>query len=178
MTSLEWADCGIPDNMAVSDGALSLNPVIPFASAIFDGCREAISALELPHLERLLAKLVRSSVDEGEETDLSMPHEKAMVRRRGIGALDGCLPLAALEALDSGRAAGNDAFAWITPCHWHVATDHIRMSNTSQLQLSSADGEAIFNAVRPYFEEDGIALEMRTPQRWLAPRWWRARRNG
>ncbi len=101
----------------------------------------------------------------GDENSLSMPHERAIARAHGIEAPDGCIPLA---ALDAGRGNEHEAFGWITPCHWHVAMDHISMSHSSQLQLTVQDAQAVFEAVSPYFEQDGIVVEMQSPQRWLA----------
>ncbi|MES2635395.1 MAG: hypothetical protein V4669_20680 [Pseudomonadota bacterium] len=146
-----------------------MKTVILFAFALSEACRQEAARLDLPNLERLLARLSPSSMVSGDENSLSMPHEREIARARGIEAPDGCIPLAALAACGStGSSTGSEAFAWITPCHWHVAMDHITMSQSSQLQLTPQDAHAVFQAVSPYFEQDGIAVEMHSPQRWLA----------
>ncbi|MDP3620077.1 MAG: phosphoglycerate mutase [Ramlibacter sp.] len=145
-----------------------MNSVIPFASAMAEGCGQAAASLDLPHLERLLTRLSPSPIDGGDENALSMPHERLLARSRGLEPADGLIPLAALDACDSGRPVGNEACAWVTPCHWHVAMDHITMNLSSRLQATEQDMQAVFEAVRPYFEQDGINLEIQSPLRWLA----------
>ncbi len=160
-----WRDCGIPDNTAMSDGAHLL---IPFAYSTSEGCRQALGGLTLPRLENLLVRLAKEQPDTGDEHTLSMPHERVLAREYGLSAPDGLIPWAAWQAAQSGRNTQNLPWATITPCHWHVATDHMTMSHPQALHLDAAESEAFLAAMRPYFEQDGIALEYDAPTRWLA----------
>ena len=145
------------------------NPLlIPFASMQSDGCRQAMRELPLPHLEKLLAHLQPGDIDMGELESLSMPHERLLARAAGIEAADGCLPLAALQLAQAGLEAPREACAWITPCHWRVGTDHVAMANPGEMELTQADSMAVLAAIRPFFEEDGIAIEYESPLRWIA----------
>jgi hypothetical protein len=149
----------------MSDGAHLL---IPLASSEAQGCIEARRILVLPALEKLLARLRLDRVDEGDEHTLSMPHEREVAHASGLHAPDGCIPWAAWQVEQGIRDTQGAAWAWITPCHWHVGRDHIAMSNPQQLQLSAQESQALLAAMRPYFEEDGIALEYDAPTSWLA----------
>ena len=149
----------------MSDGAHLL---IPSASSEAQGCIEARRSLPLPALEKLLARLDASRVDEGEAHTLSMPHERELARALGLQAPDGCIPWAAWHVAQAGRDTQGAAWAWVTPCHWRVGRDHIEMSHPRQLQLSAMQSQALLAAMRPYFEQDGIALEYDAPTMWLA----------
>jgi hypothetical protein len=67
-----------------------------------------------------------------------------------------------------GRGAGDQAWAWITPCHWHVATDHIEMRHPQDLRLDGDESQALLAAMQPFFAQDGVTLDYHAPTRWLA----------
>ncbi|MEJ6024384.1 phosphoglycerate mutase [Ramlibacter sp. PS4R-6] len=142
--------------------------LIPFASCDDRGCAEARRTLRLPALEQLLARLQPAAADEGDEHMLAMPHERVLAREFGIAAPDGCVPWAAWQVAQAGRDPQGAAWAWITPCHWQVGQDHVAMAHPQQLQLSGEESQALLAAMRPYFEQDGIALEYEGPTQWLA----------
>lgn len=158
-------DCGIAENTGMSDGAHLL---IPLASCGAPGCQEARSQLALPRLEKLLARLTPGDTDAGDDTALSMPHERVLARESGLPHEDGRIPWAAWQVAQSGSDTQGEAWAWITPCHWRVATDHITMGPPQALELGAEESQALLAAMRPYFEEDGIALEYAAPTLWLA----------
>jgi hypothetical protein len=149
----------------MSDGAPLL---IPFAASSSPGCHEALKSLELPHLSRLLARLGRGARLEGDESRLSMPHERVLARALGLPDEDGRIPLAAWQAVTSGQAQIGDACAWITPCHWRVGTDHVAMDLVDALDLKEEASRDFLAAMQPYFQEDGIAVTWLSPTRWLA----------
>ncbi|WP_295961188.1 phosphoglycerate mutase [Rhodoferax sp.] len=140
--------------------------LIPLAAGTSPGCRKALATLRLPNLERLLNRLTPTTRDNGEDTSLSPPHERALARHYGLPVADGQIPWAAHEAAQT--AAQDGAWAWVTPCHWQVMTDHIVMAPPDTLGLEEAESRAVLAAVQPYFEEDGITLAYATPTRWLA----------
>jgi len=142
--------------------------LIPFASSPEPGCREALRGLALPRLEQLLARLVPGEPDTGHETSLSLPHERVLARACGLAPTDGRIPWAAWQVQQSGADPGGAAWAQITPCHWRVGSDHVAMDDPSELQLHEDDSRALLATVRPFFEEDGIALEYSAPTLWLA----------
>ena len=149
----------------MSDGAHLL---IPFAASPVPGCREALRQLQLPQLKRLLERLEPGAVDAGDERSLSPPHERVLAQACGLAAPDGCIPWAAWQEQQDHGGAGGQAWAWITPCHWHVATDHIVMKHSLELRLDGEASQALLAAMQPFFAQDGIALEYHEPTRWLA----------
>lgn len=157
--------CGIPDNTAVSDG---VHLLVPFAACSAAGCAEAIRALALPNLQRLLGRLGVESEDRGSPESLSPPHERALARAHALEAADGLIPLAALQVRQAGQGEDDGAWAWVHPAHWRVGADHIAMAHPQDLQLDAEDSRALLAAMQPWFAEDGITLAYDAPLRWLA----------
>ena len=139
--------------------------LIPFAFCQSDACVAALPTLQLPHLQKLLARLTPAPFDAGDERSLSPPHERALARNLGLSTTDGLIPMAAL-AVDKTNPAG--AWAFITPCHWKVSANHIAMSGQALPDFSAEESHSLLEAMRPYFAEDGIALHYHQPERWLA----------
>jgi hypothetical protein len=149
----------------MSDGAHLL---IPFAATPATGGREALEHLQLPQLQRLLERLEPAAVDAVDERSLSPPHERVLARECGLAAPDGCIPWAAWQVQQERGGTAGQAWAWITPCHWHVATDHIVMKHPLELRLDGEESTLLLAAMQPFFAQDGIALEYHAPTRWLA----------
>ncbi len=142
--------------------------LIPYAMVDTPACHQAVSTLQLPRLNALLRRLTVSASHLGSGNELSMPHEKALARVMDLSPDDGLIPLAALALAASGGDPGRQAWAWITPAHWQVATNHIQMHDPARLQLEEAESRALLDAMAPYFAQDGITLDYLTPSRWLA----------
>ncbi|MCZ2497611.1 phosphoglycerate mutase [Xylophilus sp. Kf1] len=143
--------------------------LVPYASALAPGCEAAQRDLELPHLQRLLSRLSVLHADEADEFTLTPPHERALARLRALPAPNGRQPWAAVALADAGGQPGTDGWAWVTPCHWNIAPDHIALTDPAALGLTEAESRAVLALVEPYFSEDGIFLE------YVAPTTWRAR---
>jgi hypothetical protein len=150
----------------VSDG---VHLLVPFANCPAAACAEAVRGLQLPHLQRLLARLAPETTDAGQAQSFSPPHERVLARAHGIAPVtDGLIPLAALQVLQSGRDPGPQGWAWITPAHWRVGRDRVDMAHPQELQLDAEDARTLLAAMEPYFSGDGIALTYDAPMRWLA----------
>ncbi len=146
----------------------STHLLIPFASSPDPACREALRGLALPRLEQLLARLAPGAPDAGPETSLSPPHERVLARAAGLAPADGLIPWAAWQVQQAGGEAAGAAWARITPCHWRVGSDHVAMEDPAALALGEDESRALLATVRPFFEEDGLALEYSAPTLWLA----------
>ena len=142
--------------------------LIPYAASTAEGCQQALQGLALPHLDRLLARLGPAGTSPGEETSFSPPHERALARALGLPFDDGRTPWAAWHRHQQGQPAHGQAWAFITPCQWHVSTDHITLRDPDSLGLDEAASRVLLGIVAPWFAEDGIALHYDQPTRWLA----------
>ena len=151
--------------------------LIPFASTDAPGCADALARLQLPHLDSLLALLPAAGADTADEFSLSTAQDRALAQALGLPpAEDGHHPWAAREAAQRGLASGtrkeaetlSQAWAFITPCHWQVATDHITMHNPESLGLVDDESRALLGLMQPFFTGDGITLHYLDTTRWLA----------
>ena len=140
--------------------------IVPYAatSAHLPGSAGGAPALPpLPGLSRLLSLLERLELDAGDEYSLSPPHERAFARALGLSDGDGAIPWAAWQAGVTQRPC-----AWFNPCHWQAGMDQVTLQPADGLELSEADSHALLEALRPWAEEDGIALQFESATRWRA----------
>ncbi len=141
--------------------------LIALAASSAPGCQQALKALQLPHLQRLLALLAPCPADdiEGSEEDFSPPHERALARHLGLPAgADGTTPWAAWQQ----HAPPDEAWACVTPCHWLIGLDRVTLADPAQLQLGEPESRALLQVLAPWFAQDGIELAWDQPTRWLA----------
>jgi hypothetical protein len=151
-----------------------MHTLIPYAAAPGPRCRQAAATLQLPNLTKLLQLLSPTATLQGSDADLTPLHERAWAQALGLSGADGLLPWAALDAQRLGLTTlhGLEGWAWISPCHWTAHADHVEMSDPAQLGLTTKEAEALWQAIQPYFSEDGITLFVHalghTGTRWLA----------
>ena len=140
--------------------------LIPFAAPGSDAGRQALRELALPQLAALLPRLGAPERDDGDELGFSPPHERALARALGLAGADGCLPWAAWLAQQDGREPGDLAWGLLTPCHWHLGTDQVTLTDPEALQLDEATSRALLEAVHDLFESEGFVLVYGAPLRW------------
>lgn len=104
----------------------------------------------------------------GTPQSLSMPHERAWAQALGLPNADGRIPWAAWRRMKQGQAPGSQAWAFVSPCLWHIGADHVTLSDPAALQLDEAASRALLDILAPWFAEDGITLHYEQPTRWLA----------
>ena len=151
--------CGIPHNHA-------MHLLIPFAHCRSEGCAVALRTLELPNLQKLLARLKADPAQQSDPLSLSPPHERALAQALGLPVADGLIPWAALQARQCLAADG--AWGFITPCHWHIGSKLVVMNGSALNDLQEQESRTLLAAMEPYFAEDGITLHYLAPTRWLA----------
>jgi len=140
--------------------------LIPFAHCSSEGCAVALRTLELPNLQKLLARLAAQAAEQSDPFSLSAPHERALARALALPLADGMIPWAALQARQALGASG--AWGFIAPCHWKIGSQHVVMSGAALTEFSDQDSRTLLGAMQPYFAEDGIILHYHQPARWLA----------
>lgn len=141
--------------------------VIPFAASEDPASREAWRGLQLPQLQQLLHRLRPLPQASDSAMAPALPHEQVQAAELG---LDPQAPAwAALRAQQLGLAgAQEDAWAFVTPCHWQVGQAQVTLLAPEELALAEDESRALLSAMQPFFAEDGITLLYDTPTRWLA----------
>lgn len=144
--------------------------LITHAKPLGPQCRQAIATLQLPNLSALLRLLSpgERTLDDGEW--LSPLHERLKTQTLNLVVQDGLLPWAALQARALGLPAlpSDQAWAWLTPCHWQVNADHVRMADPADCQISDAESRQVMDCLQEFLTEDGIALQGLQDGNWLA----------
>lgn len=143
--------------------------LIPFAAPLSEGGRQALAGLKLPQLRALLGRLVLQPDPLGEVADEwshTPPHESALARALGWQGGAGLLPFAARQAHADGVEVGDLAWGLLTPVHWHVGTDQVSLLDPALLLLDEADSQALFEAVRPLFVDEGFVAHWGAALRW------------
>lgn len=151
-----------------------MHTLITYAAPPGPHCKAALTRLVLPQLGHLLRHLSPGARLHGQAEDLTPVHERVLAQAQGLDGADGLVPWAAQEAQRLGLTSlhGLQGWAWITPCHWKVHSDHVEMADPLQLGLTPRDAETLYLAMQPYFAEDGITLfahaHGQAHSRWLA----------
>lgn len=151
-----------------------MHTLITFAAPPGPHCRDALKRLELPYLAQLLQMLSQTSHLHGAATDLTPLAERLQAQAAGLNGADGLIPWAADEARQRGLTGlhGPRGWAWVTPCHWTIHSDHVEMTDPVHLALTPHDADQLLQAMQPFFAEDGITLFSPAPEqthsRWLA----------
>ncbi|NVO06181.1 MAG: hypothetical protein HXX19_09765 [Rhodoferax sp.] len=127
-------------------------------------------SLQLPHLAALLRLLTPGERVSALDDALSPLHEQLLAQAMGLAAKDGLVPSAALQArgLHLPAATPGEGWAWLTPCHWQVNSDHVRMADPLDSQISAEESHTVMETLRSYLQEDGIALHGLHDGNWLA----------
>lgn len=137
--------------------------LLPFASVAEPAAMQALRGTPLPTLSALLARLQSTAEHGTDEFSLSPPHEHALAWARGLPAVDGQLPWAALDSAEPGLPQ-----AWFHPAHFQVGMDHVSLVPAEHLGLDDTHARPLFDALAPLCAEDGVGLRYLGPTRWLA----------
>ena len=142
--------------------------LIPFAAVSSEAVTKHLQDLKLPNLRELLAQLTLVESDIGSDESFSPPHERATAKAQGLPVVDGSIPWAAQEAAKLGlNDAVSETWGWVTLCHNFVGTGSLTLEDPAQLHLTEAESRQLFNAMQPYFAEDGITLHHVAANQWL-----------
>lgn len=152
--------------------------VLPFSLWTMQGPEaDLLAQAELPHLRAWLAQSQRSQVlvdgepAEGRLATYTPPHERVLAKAQGWSFADGCLPWAA-QAAEAQVLDASAAWAFVTLCNWHVSNGQVTLGDPAHLGIDAQTNQVLFNAMQPFFAEDGIALHSYRNGMWLAQSSW------
>ena len=132
--------------------------IVPYAFA----SDAELAPLTLPRLGQALKTLSVTRTDQGDEQQFAPPHERALADALG-------LPTTGTPWAAQGQPQPDShAWAFITPCHWRIGADQVRMDDPAQLQLSAAESAELLTLLAPWFAEDGMQLQAGSDGHWLA----------
>ena len=150
-------------------GMKQLDLFLPFALMPQEMSRDLLRELKMPSLAMLLARgkpLFRQSND---DFSRALPHENLIAQRFGLHTpSDNCSPQLAAGVIRMFDLPVESGFWFIVqPAHLHIARDHLVLTDPRQLNLSEQDSHALFDVVKPLFEESGRTLLYVDATTWL-----------
>lgn len=133
-------------------------------------CQQALAKVALPRLNELLTLLTPTPPMLGAAEALTPLPERMRAHNLGLQGADGLIPWAALDAQQLGltKTRGSAGWAWVTPCHLDVQSNHVTMQDPRELQLTSAECETLRAAMHDLFADDGLELHPLSDGTWLA----------
>lgn len=146
--------------------------IIPYAASHAFSGQEALTGLQLPNLQQVLALLQRQQVlQDADDTPLHMPHERLHASALGWATAESranphtALPWAAWHLARQGQAITSPQ-AWMTPCHWQIGMDQVVMLDPASLYLTDDESQQLLQAMQPFLQEDGLHVTWHSALLW------------
>jgi hypothetical protein len=140
--------------------------VLPFALPVPEFAPDLVRALQAPALAALLSRTSGAALHPLEPTARVLPHELWIARRLGLA--NGVAPCIAASSMRGyGLDPGDGTWFVVNPAHIQIASSHLMMVDTRQLDLREDEGRALFESARACCEDAGHALLYGAPDTWF-----------
>lgn len=155
--------------MPYNRGMTQLHLLLPFGLPPEELARDLLRELKTPALAMLLARARRTAHRGIDGFSRALPHEILLAQVLGLGHHDteSSPALAAAAMRHFGLSGENGTWFIVQPVHLHIARDHLVLTDPRQLALSGTDARALFDTVKPLFDEYGCTLLYGDAQRWF-----------
>lgn len=137
--------------------------LLPFALPPAEHAKDLIAALDAPALALLLSRgreLARTDCDPFAP---ALPHETLLTP----APADNSPPVAHALMQSLGLPPADGYWFVLQPAHFHVARDHLVLTDLRQLDLDDQDSRTLFDAALPLFGELGHELRYGDARRWF-----------
>lgn len=154
----------LPYNRAMSH----LDILLPFALPPAEMAADLLRACKTPALAMLLARAKPSTVERFDGFSRSLPHEIWLARQFGLDRhMRGSPPLARSAMQGFGLQAEPGYWFILNPVHFHIARDHLILTDARHLELSETESRALFDTACTLFEEEGKTLLYGDAKTWF-----------
>lgn len=137
--------------------------LLPFALPPAQHAKDLINALKAPALALCLARGSQLPEQRFDAFAAALPHE---ILRYGCGP-DNSPPLAHQHMQQLGLPPQSGYWFLLQPVHFHVARDHLVLTDLRQLPIDEATSRALFDAASPLFSELGHELQFGDARHWF-----------
>ncbi len=124
-------------------------------------------ALRTPALAALLSRTNHQCLLSFDNATRLLPHEAWLAHQLGLAGAPDSAPFAAAAMRGYGQAPAEGHWLLVHPVHVQIARNHLLMGDQRQLPLDEADGRALFEAAKPYFDEIGKPLSYGDAATWF-----------
>ncbi len=142
--------------------------VLPFGLPPAALARDLLRAMRMPALATLLARSSTATHHTSDDFAPALPHETWLARQYGLAHDAQHSPALAQAARQScGLPAAEGTWFRLQPVHFHVARDHLVLTDTRLLEIPDDQSRALFAEVFPLFEELGMQLAYGSAHSWF-----------
>ncbi len=139
------------------------NLIIPFALLPAEHARDLLAALHAPSLAQLLSHASAARREAFEPYAPLLPHEQWLAASQQDNSP--AITHALMQQL--GLSAEPGYWFVLQPAHFHVARDHLVLTDRRQLTLDDATSRTLFDATHSLFDELGYTLRYGDARHWL-----------
>ena len=137
--------------------------VIPFALAPTEHAKDLLAALQAPALAQLLSHASAVRRDAFDPYSPLLPHERWFIKSPPDNS-----PAIAHTLMQQLNMTTEPGYWFVLePTHFHVARDHLVLTDRRQLTINDATSRTLFEAARPLFEELGYTLRFGDARHWF-----------
>ena len=149
--------------IAYNLGMNHLTLVLPFALPNAELAADLLKVLQAPALAALLSRTSTCNLETFDNINRLLPHEAWLAHALGLAPASAGAAAQAAFAAQAMRGYGlapepGARYFLLHPAHLAIARSHISLEDLRQLNLSVADGRALFDIAAPYFAEIGQPL--------------------
>ena len=145
-----------------------LDILLPFGLAPSELANDLLSQLQAPSLALLLGRASPPNSHSSDPYARSLPHEQWLAKRYGLPeASDSSPSLANAYMQQFDLRADEGTWFILQPAHFHVARDHLVLTDRRQLVLDDTESRALFAAAQALFEESGFTLWYGDAHHWF-----------
>lgn len=150
-------------------GMTQLDLLFPFALPPQELARDLLRELKAPSLALLLARAQPAATSSNDEFSRALPHEHWLAQHLGLPAApDNSSPPLAADMLHAVGIDAPDGFWFLLqPANFHIARDHLVLTDLRQLALPEQEAHTLFDSAAPLFAEAGKALHYVDAATWL-----------
>jgi hypothetical protein len=133
-----------------------LDILLPFGLPPAEMAADVLRALKAPALASLVTRTKSHRREEFDAYSRALPHESWLARQFGLEETTrkcGSPPVAVAAMRACGLTADTGVWFLLHPVHLHVARDHLVLTNQRQLNLTEQESLALFDTIKPLFDE-------------------------
>jgi hypothetical protein len=147
-----------------------LDILLPFSLPPTELATDLLRECKNPAFATLLARAKVYRTEYFDAFSRSLPHELWLARQFGLelaAPQPNSLSVATLLMQCYGLPVVNGTWFIIQPVHFHIARDHLVLTDVWQLDITEAESRALFAAAEPLFKEMGKSLVFGDATTWF-----------